>query len=64
MPGHNNSYYAFKYILFTLAFSNEKDTQHSYIVDEVNEGMQNVSWTTAKEYITIKYASTWLAHKG
>ena len=36
--------------------------QHSYIIDEVSEGMTGVSWVTAKEYIVIEYASTW-AHK-
>ena len=30
---------------------------HSYIVDELSKGMQGLSWTTAKEYIIIKYAS-------
>ena len=27
---------------------------YSYIVDEVSEGMQGMSWMTAKEYIIIK----------
>ena len=34
---------------------------HSYIAYEVNKGMQGVLWTTAKEYIIIKYASSYLS---
>ena len=36
---------------------------HNNIVQEASEGMQGVSWTTSKEYITIKqpikYAIAW-----
>ena len=39
---------------------------HNNIIHDVSEGMQGISWTTAKQYITIKraikYTITW-AHK-
>ena len=33
---------------------------HTCIVDEISEGIQDVSWMTAKEHIIIKYAITYL----
>ena len=30
--------------------------QYACIVNEVSEGMQGVSWMTAREYIIIKYS--------